>query len=180
MQARTKSPKHEGQNTQGEDQGWKRKKSPVDASPLLGRYQKDGRRKFTETNYEENGRKMKKRRLKLRRPMPKIRNSGVLSATVTSKTGGTAELTVWQRNMLLQKMVNGCNIARLNTNTRVVEVGKKRPMWWTGCCQIGNWFPIKRRKILTNIMKVKHLLLLPVSGWGRISSSQRFFTTIPT
>ena len=137
MQARTKSPKHEGQNPQGEDQGWKRKKSPVDASPLLGRYQKDGKRKFTETNYEENGRKMKKRRLKLRRPMPKIRNSGVLSATVTSKTGGTAELTVWQRNMLLQKMVNGCNIARLNTNTRVVEVGKKRPMWWTGCCQTG-------------------------------------------
>ena len=112
MQVRTKSLKHEGQNPQGEDQGWKRKKSPVDASPLLGRYQKDGRRKFTETNYEENGRKMKKRRLKLRRPMPKIRNSGVLSATVTSKTGGTAELTVWQRNMLLRKMVNGYNIAR--------------------------------------------------------------------
>ena len=61
MQARTKSPKHEGQNPQGEDQGWKRKKSPVDASPLLGRYQKDGKRKFTETNYEENERKMKKR-----------------------------------------------------------------------------------------------------------------------
>ena len=62
----------------------------------------------------------------------------VLSAKIISKTGGTAKLTVWQRNMLLQKMVNGCNIARLNTNTRVVEVGKKRPMWWTGCCQIGN------------------------------------------
>merc|ERR1719447_1895490 len=61
MQARTKSPKHEGQNHQGEDHGWKRKKSPVDASPLLGRYQKDGKRKFTETNYEENERKMKKR-----------------------------------------------------------------------------------------------------------------------
>ena len=104
MQARTKSLKHEGQNPQGEDQGWKTKKSPVDASPLLGRYQKDG----------------------------------VLIATVTSKTGGIAELTVWQGNMLLQKMVNGCNIARLDTNTRVVEVGKKRPMWWTGCCQVGN------------------------------------------
>jgi len=61
MQARTKSPKHEGQNHQGEDHGWKRKKSPVDASPLLGRYQKDGKRKFTETNFEENERKMKKR-----------------------------------------------------------------------------------------------------------------------
>ena len=61
MQARTKSPKHEGQNPQGEDQGWKRKKSPVDASPLLGRYQKDGKRKFTETNYEENETKVKKR-----------------------------------------------------------------------------------------------------------------------
>ena len=112
MQARTKSLKYEGQNHQDEDHGWMGKKSPVDASPLLGRYQKDGKRKFTETNYEENGRKMKKRRLKLRRPMPKIRNSGVLSATVTSKTGGTAELTVWQRNMLLRKMINGYNIAR--------------------------------------------------------------------
>merc|ERR1719204_1096286 len=61
MQARTKSPKHEGQNHQGEDHGWKRKKPPVDASPLLGSYQKDGKRKFTETNYEENERKMKKR-----------------------------------------------------------------------------------------------------------------------
>ena len=61
MQARTKSPKHEGQNHQGEDHGWKRKKSPVDASPLLGRFQKDGKRKFTETNFEENERKMKKR-----------------------------------------------------------------------------------------------------------------------
>merc|ERR1719318_2172035 len=61
MQARTKSPKHEGQNHQGEDHGWKRKKSPVDASPLLGRYQKDGKRKFNETNFEENERKMKKR-----------------------------------------------------------------------------------------------------------------------
>merc|ERR1719282_734796 len=61
MLARTKSPKHEGQNHQGEDHGWKRKKSPVDASPLLGRYQKDGKRKFTETNFEENERKMKKR-----------------------------------------------------------------------------------------------------------------------
>merc|ERR1719494_1018269 len=61
MQARTKSLKHEGQNHQGEDPSWKRKKSPVDASPLLGRYQKDGKRKFTETNFEENERKMKKR-----------------------------------------------------------------------------------------------------------------------
>merc|ERR1719447_1565881 len=61
MQARTKSPKHEGQNHHGEDHGWKRKKSPVDASPLLGRYQKDGKRKFTETNFEGNERKMKKR-----------------------------------------------------------------------------------------------------------------------
>ena len=73
-----------------------------------------------------------------RRPIPKIQNFGVLSATVTSKTGGTVELTVWLRNMLLQKMVNGCNIARLDTNTRVVEASKKRPMWWTGCRQIGN------------------------------------------
>ena len=54
MQAQTKSPKHEGQNLHGEDQGWKRKKSPVDASPLLGRYQKGGKRKFTGTNYEGN------------------------------------------------------------------------------------------------------------------------------
>ena len=61
MQARTKSPKHEGQNLQGEDQGWKRKKSPVDALPLLGRYQKDGKRKFTGTSYEGNERKMEKR-----------------------------------------------------------------------------------------------------------------------
>jgi len=61
MQARTKSLKHEGKNPQGEDQGWKRKKSPVDASPLLGRFQKDGTQKFTETDYEEKGRKMKKR-----------------------------------------------------------------------------------------------------------------------
>merc|ERR1719495_2985714 len=61
MQARTKSLKHEGQNHQDEDHGWKRKKSPVDASPLLGRYQKDGKRKFTETNDEENETKMKKR-----------------------------------------------------------------------------------------------------------------------
>merc|ERR1719167_212636 len=61
MQARTKSPKHEGQNHQGEDHGWKRNKSPVDASPLLGRFQKDGKRKFAETNFEENERKMKKR-----------------------------------------------------------------------------------------------------------------------
>merc|ERR1719474_1157137 len=61
MQARTKSLKHEGQNHQDEDHGWKRKKSPVDASPLLGRYQKDGKRKFTETNYEENETKVKKR-----------------------------------------------------------------------------------------------------------------------
>merc|ERR1719495_228448 len=61
MQARTKSLKHEGQNHQDEDHGWKRKKSPVDASPLLGRYQKDGKRKFAETNFEENERKMKKR-----------------------------------------------------------------------------------------------------------------------
>ena len=60
MQARTKSLKHEGQNHQGEDHGWKRKKPPVDASPLLGSYQKDGKRKFTETNFEENERKMKK------------------------------------------------------------------------------------------------------------------------
>merc|ERR1712013_458113 len=60
MQARTKSPKHEGQNHQGEDHGWKRKKSPVDASPLLERYQKDGKRKFTETNFQGNERKMKK------------------------------------------------------------------------------------------------------------------------
>jgi len=61
MQARTKSLKHEGQNHQGEVHGWKRRKSPVDASPLLGRFQKDGKRKFTETNFEENERKMKKR-----------------------------------------------------------------------------------------------------------------------
>merc|ERR1719167_1284820 len=60
MQARTKSSKHEGLNHQGEDHGWKRNKSPVDASPLLGRFQKDGKRKFTETNFEENERKMKK------------------------------------------------------------------------------------------------------------------------
>ena len=60
MQARTKSLKHEGQNHQGEVHGWKRRKSPVDASPLLGRFQKDGKRKFTETNFEENERKMKK------------------------------------------------------------------------------------------------------------------------
>ena len=117
MQARTKSPKHEGQNTQGEDQGWKRKKSPVDASPLLGRYQKDGRRKFTETNYEENGRKMKKRGRKHAKTDIEKANAQnskfwVLSAKVISKTGGTAKLTVWQRNMLLRKMVNGYNIAR--------------------------------------------------------------------
>merc|ERR1719357_857989 len=61
MQARTNSLKHEGQNHQGEDHGWMGKKSPVDASPLLGRYQKDGKRKFTETNYEENETKVKKR-----------------------------------------------------------------------------------------------------------------------
>merc|ERR1719447_1973089 len=61
MQARTKSPNLEGQNHQDEDHCWLGKKSPVDASPLLGRYQKDGKRKFTETNYEENERKMKKR-----------------------------------------------------------------------------------------------------------------------
>merc|ERR1719447_2048653 len=60
MQARTKSSKHEGQNHQGEDHGWMGKKSPVAASPLLGRFQKDGKRKFTETNFEENERKMKK------------------------------------------------------------------------------------------------------------------------
>ena len=73
-----------------------------------------------------------------RRPIPKIQNSGVLSANFILKTGGTAELTVWQRNMLLQKMANGCNIARFDTNTRVIEVSKKRPMWWRGCRQIGN------------------------------------------
>ena len=61
MQARTKSPTLEGQNHQDEDHGWMGKKSPVDASPLLGRYQKDGKRKFTETNYEENETKVKKR-----------------------------------------------------------------------------------------------------------------------
>merc|ERR1719495_2361236 len=61
MQARTKSLKYVGQNHQDEDHRWKRKKSPVDASPLLGRYQKDGKRKFAETNFEENERKMKKR-----------------------------------------------------------------------------------------------------------------------
>merc|ERR1719447_236104 len=60
MQARTKSSKHEGLNHQGEDHGWMGKKSPVAASPLLGRFQKDGKRKFTETNFEENERKMKK------------------------------------------------------------------------------------------------------------------------
>ena len=117
MQARTKSPKHEGQNPQGEDQDWKRKKSPVDASPLLGRYQKDGKRKYTETNYEEKGRKMKKRGRKHAKTDIEKANAQnskfwVLSAKVISKTGGTAKLTVWQRNMLLRKMVNGYNIAR--------------------------------------------------------------------
>merc|ERR1719495_2465690 len=61
MQARTKSPNLEGQKHQDEDHGWMGKKSPVDASPLLGRYQKDGKRKFTEINYEENETKVKKR-----------------------------------------------------------------------------------------------------------------------
>ena len=61
MQALTKSLKYVGQNHQDEDHGWMGKKSPVDASPLLGRYQKDGKRKFTETNYEENETKVKKR-----------------------------------------------------------------------------------------------------------------------
>ena len=66
-------------------------------------------------------RKMKQRRRRedenvprpiSRRPMPRIQNFGVLSANVTSKTGGTVELTVWQRNMPLRKMVNGYNTAR--------------------------------------------------------------------